>query len=86
MFLHVGNNMNIRERDIIGIFEMDNATMSHLTRKFLGDFQKNGAIVSAAEELPKSFILFRDKKKTKICFSPLASASLYGRLSEKKKI
>ena len=85
MFLHVGNNMNIRERDIIGIFEMDNATMSHLTRKFLGDFQKNGAIVSAAEELPKSFILFRTRKN-KICFSPLASASLYGRLSEKKKI
>ena len=85
MFLHVGNNLNIRERDIIGIFDMDNATTSAHTRKFLGEYQKRNAIVCAAEELPKSFILFREKEKMKICFSPLAAASLNGRLLAKRK-
>ena len=81
MFLHVGNNMNIRERDIIGIFDMDNATISSTTRRFLGEYQKKDAIISAAEELPKSFILFKNNENNKICFSPLAAASLNGRLS-----
>lgn len=33
MFLHVGNNKNIRVRNIIGIFDADNATISRETKK-----------------------------------------------------
>ena len=33
MFLHVGNNRNIRTSDIVGIFDMDNATLSAVTKK-----------------------------------------------------
>ena len=47
MFLHVGNNKNIREKDIIGIFDMDNATISMITRKFLSESQKKNIIESA---------------------------------------
>ena len=35
MFLHVGNNKNIRLCNVVGIFDMDNATISSVTRKFL---------------------------------------------------
>ena len=35
MFLHVGNNKNIRVRNIIGIFDADNATISRETKKYL---------------------------------------------------
>ena len=35
MYLHVGNNKNIRERDIIGIFDADNATVARETKKYL---------------------------------------------------
>jgi len=81
MFLHVGNNKNIRERDIVGIFDMDNATVSMITRKFLSECQKKNMVESANSEIPKSFILYRDGDGFNICFSQLSSISLHGRLS-----
>ena len=35
MFLHVGNNQNIRIRRVIGIFDADSATVSSVTKKYL---------------------------------------------------
>ena len=81
MFLHVGNNKNIRIRDVIGIFDMDNATLSSVTRKFLSKNQKRLMVETAALEIPKSFILFEENGLYKICFSPLSSASLRGRMN-----
>ena len=81
MFLHVGNNKNIRIRDVVGIFEMDNTTVSAVTRKFLSGKQKELLVESASFDIPKSFILYSEDGEYKICFSPLSSASLKGRLS-----
>ena len=80
MFLHVGNNRNIRERDIIGIFDADTSTVSTVTRKFLSAAQKRGEVESAGDDIPKSFILYRVGLDTKVCFSTLSAASLLGRL------
>ena len=79
MYLHAGNGFTIRCRDIIGIFDLDNASVSAITRKTLSDMQKAGCVVSAAEELPKAFILYRDGEKIKLCLSPLSSSALRGR-------
>ncbi len=87
MYLHVGNNRNIREKNIIGIFDTDNASMSAETRKYLVDAEKEGMLDAASNELPKSFIVysdtesdFADRGKFKICFSQLSSAVLVGRI------
>ena len=84
MYLHVGNNKNIRKSKIIGIFDMDNATVSAISRKYLSDAQKKGLVESAGYEIPKSFIVYRDGEKIKVCFSQLASSSLYGRQGSKE--
>lgn len=81
MFLHVGNNKNIREKDIIGIFDMDNSTVSMITRKFLSENQKAGKVEIVNYDIPKSFIVYRENEKINICFSPISSAALYGRIS-----
>ena len=83
MFLHVGNNKNIREKDIIGIFDMDNATVSMITRKFLSESQKQGIVESANYEIPKSFVLYTENGLYKICFSQFSPASLIGRMKMK---
>ena len=57
MFLHVGNNKNIRVKDVIGIFDMDQTTISEKTRHFLNTAQKNGKIKETSFELPKSFVV-----------------------------
>ena len=82
MFLHVGNHKNIRIRDVIGIFDMDNATLSSVTRKFLSEKQNQLLVEIAAVELPKSFVLFEENGLYKICFSPLSSSALRGRMND----
>ena len=79
MYLHVGNSKILRESAIIGIFDTDNATVSSITRKYLSNAEKNGKVESAVEEIPKSFVLYRDGNDTKICFSQLSTSALLGR-------
>ena len=85
MYLHIGNQKNIRQKDIIGIFDMDRTTISKITRKYLSEAEKNH-LVSAAnqEEIPKSFVLYKDTKtkQFRICFSQLSTASLCGRIEQ----
>ncbi len=79
MFLHVGNNKNIRQRNVIGIFDMDNATVSPITRKFLSARQKESLVEAVSFDIPKSFILYTENREHKVCFSPLSVSSLKGR-------
>ncbi len=81
MFLHVGNNKNIRIKDIVGIFDMDNTTVSAVTRKFLSGKQKEFLVEAASFDIPKAFILYLDGGEYKICFSSLSPAALRGRLN-----
>ena len=82
MFLHVGNNKNIRLRNVVGIFDMDNATLSAVSRRFLSQKQREGLVESAIEEIPKSFVLYKDGEEYKICFSQLSTSALKGRMRE----
>ena len=84
MFLHIGNNKNIRENDIIGIFDADTATVSAVTRKFLAESEKRGEVDAATEEIPKSFVIFRKKGGNGICFSQLSTSALLGRSDNPK--
>ena len=52
----MGNNIIVNDKDIIGIFDMDNTTVSKHTRKYLSERTKNKEVVNVSFELPKSFI------------------------------
>ncbi len=82
MYIHLGNKKNIREKNIIGIFDMDNATMSKVTQKTLNKLQKDGKLITTVDEIPKSLILTEDF----VYMSQLAPRSIYGRLTEKEII
>ena len=84
MYLHIGNRINIRERDIIGIFDADRTTTSHITRRYLSEAQKRSLVSAASEEIPKSFILYLDRKdgRYKVYFSQLSTSALLGRTSD----
>ena len=57
MYLHLGQSVVVPEASIIGVFDLDNTTGSHITRKFLTDAEKAGTVVNVSEDLPKSFVL-----------------------------
>ncbi|MBE6589490.1 MAG: DUF370 domain-containing protein [Ruminococcaceae bacterium] len=81
MYLHVGNNKNIRTESIIGVFDADTATVSSVTKKYLSEADAKKAVFFASEEIPKSFVLYRDRDGIyRICFSQLSSTSLIGRV------
>ncbi|MBQ9802916.1 MAG: DUF370 domain-containing protein [Clostridia bacterium] len=79
MFLHVGNNKNIRQKRIIGIFDADTATVSVTTRRFLSNAERRGEVEAANEEIPKSFVLYEKEEGCEICFSQLSTTALLGR-------
>ena len=62
MFLYLGEGKYKRRADIIGIFDMDTATVSTATRRFLSVNEKGGCVESDGE-LPKSFLLCDKREK-----------------------
>ena len=60
MYIPIGSDMSVRDKSIIGIFDLDNTTYSKHTRKFLSQAEQNGEVVTVAEDLPKSFLLTRE--------------------------
>ena len=80
MYLHLGNETVVRQSDIIGIFDLDNSTISAKTREFLTNAQKNGQIVNVSSELPKSFVVCRECGSLKIYICQLSPLTLSKRL------
>ena len=76
MYLHAGNNYMIRTRTIIGVFDMDTATMTGATRGFLQNAERSGRMVNANEDIPKSFILTEDGS---VYTLQISTAALVGR-------
>ncbi len=58
MYLHLGNGVVVRKADVLGVFDLDNASTSAITRAYLSRAEKDGRVVSVAGlELPKSFVV-----------------------------
>ena len=62
MFLYLGEGKYKRLSSLIGIFDMDSATVCVATRRFLSHNEKAGRVESDGE-LPKSFILCVEDEK-----------------------
>lgn len=79
MYLHLGQNTVVRTEDIIGVFDMDNSTVSKHTRDFLGKAQRENQVVNVSMELPKSFILCERNGKQTVYISQIAPSTLLRR-------
>ena len=60
MFIQITKEKFIRQKDIIGVFDLDTSTVSGVTKSFLSKTEKNKKTVGI-KVLPKSFVLTRDK-------------------------
>lgn len=81
MYLHLGEKTAIRTCEIIGIFDLDNTTISKKTRDFLTNAEKNNRVINVSYELPKSFVLCKDKEKYTVYISQISSQTLLKRLN-----
>lgn len=76
MFLHIGEDKVITDKNIIGIFDMDTSTVNKATRDYLNKAQKDNKIKYVNFDLPKSFIVTDDV----IYVSPINTATLNKRV------
>ena len=63
MYLNLGQEVVVRNADIIGVFDMDNTTISPHTRDFLRQAENDGRVTYVSMELPKSFTVCVPKEK-----------------------
>jgi hypothetical protein len=82
IYLHIGNNYSVDVRDIIGIFDMDNTTVTGITKKLLDRAEKEKKVFYATYELPKTYIITVKNGKERVYVSQLAASTLKKRLME----
>ena len=57
MYISIGADFSVRDRSVIGIFDLDNASWSKQTRLFLREAEQQGEVIAITADLPKSFVL-----------------------------
>ena len=63
MFIHLGQDIAVLRKDIIGIFDLDTSTNSKRTRDYLAEAELKGDVVTITNELPKTFIVCRSSER-----------------------
>ncbi|MBE6916407.1 MAG: DUF370 domain-containing protein [Ruminococcaceae bacterium] len=75
MYLNIGGDFSVRDKSIIGIFDLDNTSVSRKTQEFLARAEKEGAVVPC-DDLPKSFVLTAEYGINRLYLTSLNTATL----------
>ena len=57
MYLHIGNNVMLPEKHIIGVFDLEITSQSKRTSEFLRRAEDESLVIDACEDIPKSFLV-----------------------------
>lgn len=79
MFLHIGNDVYIPEKDIIAICNLDTASVSKNTQLYLKKCEEKKIIEPICDDIPKTFILLKKNGKDKIYLTNISSSTLQKR-------
>ena len=77
MYLHLGQDVVVRSRDIIGIFDIENTSISKITKEFLKESEKRKKVITTSFDLPRSYVL---DKENRVYVSPISPATLLKRI------
>ncbi len=76
MICHIGSGKLAVDKDIIGIFDLDGEAFSAINADFLRKAEKAKITESATDDLPRSFVLKKNREETKVVLSRLSSSAL----------
>jgi len=76
MYISIGADFAVRDRSVIGIFDLDNASWSKHTRQFLREAERQGEVVAITGDLPKSFVLTEEFGLNRVFLTQFNSAAL----------
>ena len=80
MYLHIGNGESIKKENIIGIFDLDTATVSGITKKYINEKEKEKKVEYTDSDLPRSFIIVKDREGEKVKLSRISTSGLRQRI------
>lgn len=76
MYLHLGEDSVVLKSEIIGIFDIENTSVSKDTRDFLSKISKNSEVIYVNSEMPKSFVVCEKNGSKTTYISPISAATL----------
>lgn len=79
MYLSIGNDMAVRDSSVIGIFDLDNTSVSKRTQEFLNRAEQEGQVVPC-DDLPKSFVLTAEYGMNRLYLTSLNASTLEKRM------
>ena len=82
MYLHIGNGQSVKKKDVIGIFDLDTATVTKTGKDFINRLEKTGNVEYSDDDLPRSFVLVNEHGKNKVKLSRISSKGLLTRVNE----
>ena len=65
MILHIGNGKTVRKETIVGIFDLDNASIMRDTRAYLSHATKKKEVGYADSDIPRAFLVLSERQKHK---------------------
>ena len=81
MYLHLGQDIAVSVKTIVGIFDMDTTTVSKNTRAFLSGAQKKNSVKNTTQNIPKTFVVCKDYNGDENVFlSQISSSTLSKRV------
>lgn len=72
MFIHLGEDTVVNDKEIIGVFDIDTSTVNKATRDYLSKAEKDKRVIYVNYDLPKSFIVCDDK----VYISPINTSTI----------
>lgn len=79
MFVNLENEISIKKTEIIGIFNMDTATVSPVTKDFVKRANTDMKIVYASKRVPESFVLTHNGYGENVYMSSFSVDTVLGR-------
>lgn len=77
MYLYLGGDAVVNDKNIVGIFDLDTASVSKKTRDYLNAAEKNGDTVYASYDLPKTFAVCANKNyKNKVIITAVSAQTI----------
>ena len=76
MYMHIGAGKMVRDKSVIGCFDMDGKWDSEVTKAFLKNAEREGKTSMAGDDLPRTFILTDDG----VIFTHISTSAVAGRV------
>ncbi len=84
MYLHLGSDISVNKKYIVGIFDLEKTSTSKKTREYFKKITNEGKVIDVSSyDLPRSFIVTFERGEEKVYISPISSQTLLKRYEMK---